>query len=172
MDRITPFLWFDRQALEAAKFYVSVFQGDSRIKSVQRYGASGPGPKGSVMTVEFRIRGTDFVALNGGPDHKFNPAVSFVVYCETQREIDSMWRKLAKGGREVACGWLTDRYGLSWQIVPKRIMRLLDGKDLERKDRVMRAVLGMVKLDLAALAAAYAGRPPRAPTSGRRSRRK
>src|SRR5271154_7197778 len=128
MPKITPFLWFDTQAEEAAKFYVSIFKKNSKIVAVSRYGDSGPGPKGSVMTVAFRLNGQDFVALNGGPAFKFTEAISFCVECDSQKEIDAFWRKLSKGGKEIQCGWLKDKYGLFWQIVPSVIPSLLDAK--------------------------------------------
>lgn len=156
MQRITPFLWFEDEAEEAAKFYVSVFR-NSKLGKVARYGesaakASGR-PAGSVMTVEFELDGQKFVALNGGPVFKFNESVSFVVNCETQTEIDHYWEKLCAGGEEVQCGWLKDKYGLSWQIVPSSLSSLMQGK---RADKVMAAILTMKKLDLAALERAAA----------------
>jgi predicted 3-demethylubiquinone-9 3-methyltransferase (glyoxalase superfamily) len=157
MPKITPFLWFDTQAEEAAKFYVSIFKRDSKIKAISRYGDSGPGPKGSVMTVAFRLDGQDFVALNGGPAFKFTEAVSFWVACDSQEEIDTFWRKLSKGGKEIQCGWLKDKYGLCWQIVPSMLPDLLDARYPDRSERVMKAVMGMVKLDVAALKRAYMG---------------
>jgi predicted 3-demethylubiquinone-9 3-methyltransferase (glyoxalase superfamily) len=157
MTKITPFLWFDHQAEEAAKFYVSVFKIDSKITSVSRYGESGPGPKGSAMTVAFRLNRQEFIALNGGPDFKFTEAVSFVIYCETQKEIDVFWRKLSKGGKEIQCGWLKDKYGLCWQVVPSILPKLIQAKYPDRSERVMKALMGMVKLDIATLKRAYAG---------------
>jgi predicted 3-demethylubiquinone-9 3-methyltransferase (glyoxalase superfamily) len=157
MPKITPFLWFDHQAEEAAKFYVSVFKKDSKITAVSRYGESGPGPKGSVMTVAFRLNRQEFIALNGGPHYKFTEAVSFVINCETQREIDVFWRKLSKGGKEIQCGWLRDKYGLCWQIVPAILPKLIRAKYPDRSERVMKALMGMVKLNIAALQRAYAG---------------
>jgi predicted 3-demethylubiquinone-9 3-methyltransferase (glyoxalase superfamily) len=159
MPKITPFLWFDDQAEEAAKFYVSVFKKGSKITALSYYGESGAGPAGSVMTVAFRLSGQPFVALNGGPHFKFTEAVSFVIYCKTQREIDAYWRKLSRGGREIQCGWLKDKYGLCWQIVPSDLSRLIHARYPDRSERVMKAVMGMVKLDIAALKRAYAGRP-------------
>jgi len=153
-QKITPFLWFDNQAEEAARFYTSVFR-NSRIEAVTRYGESGPGPKGSVMTVAFELDGQKFTALNGGPAFKFTEAVSFVVHCETQQEVDQMWEKLSAGGQEVECGWVKDKYGLSWQIVPNVLFEMLQDKDAERKERVMKAMLQMKKLDIARLDAAY-----------------
>jgi predicted 3-demethylubiquinone-9 3-methyltransferase (glyoxalase superfamily) len=157
MPRITPFLWFDDQAEEAAKFYVSIFKKDSKITAISRYGESGPGSKGSVMTVAFRLNGQGFIALNGGPHFKFTEAVSFVINCETQREIDALWRKLSKGGKEIQCGWLRDKFGLCWQIVPTILPRLIQARYPDRSERVMKAVMGMVKLDIAAMKRAYAG---------------
>jgi predicted 3-demethylubiquinone-9 3-methyltransferase (glyoxalase superfamily) len=150
MQKITPFLWFDTQAEAAAKFYVSIFK-NSKIKTVTRYGAAGPGPKGSVMTVDFELAGQDFIALNGGPHFKFTEAISLVVNCETQQEVDEFWTKLTDGGQEAACGWLKDRYGLSWQIVPTILSRLLADPDSKKSQRVMEAMLKMKKIDIAAL---------------------
>ena len=154
MNRIAPCLWFDGQAEEAAKFYVSVFP-NSKIGRISRYGDAGPGPKGSVMTVVFTLDGQEFLGLNGGPRFKFTEAVSFSVYCDTQKEVDSYWTKLtAGGGKEVQCGWVKDRFGLSWQIVPTVLYKLAADKDPEKVDRVMRAMLQMKKFDIAALEAA------------------
>jgi predicted 3-demethylubiquinone-9 3-methyltransferase (glyoxalase superfamily) len=154
MPKITPFLWFDHQAEEAVNFYTSIFR-NSTIESVTRYGETGPGPKGSVMTIAFQLQGQQFVALNGGPTFKFTEAVSFVVNCEIQEEIDEYWAKLqAGGGKEVECGWLKDKYGLSWQIVPTVLLKLLGDKDAEKADRVMKAMMTMKKIDIAALEAA------------------
>ena len=150
MQRITPFLWFDTQAEEAARYYTSIFK-NSKILSISRYTEVGPRPAGSVMTVEFELDGEKFVALNGGPQYTFTHAVSFVVNCETQAEVDHYWSRLSEGGKEVQCGWLTDKYGLSWQIVPAVLMELLKSGDAEKRNRVMRAMLKMVKLDIAAL---------------------
>jgi predicted 3-demethylubiquinone-9 3-methyltransferase (glyoxalase superfamily) len=157
MQRITPFLWFDDQAEAAANFYVSVFK-NSKVKEISRYTGEEPvGKKGSVMTVAFELDGEQFVALNGGPRFKFTEAVSFVVNCETQEEIDYYWEKLtADGGEEVQCGWLTDKYGLSWQVVPAEIAEW--AKDAAGFQRVMQKVMQMKKLDLAALQAAYDGK--------------
>jgi predicted 3-demethylubiquinone-9 3-methyltransferase (glyoxalase superfamily) len=154
MQKITPFLWFDTQAEEAAKFYLSIFE-NSKIKTVTRYGAAGPGPKGSVMTVDFELAGQEFVALNGGPQFKFTEAISLVVNCETQQEVDEFWAKLSKGGQEVECGWLKDRYGLSWQIVPTILSKLLSDPDPKKAQRVMEAMLKMKKIDIAALKKAH-----------------
>ena len=154
---ITPCLWFDGAAEEAAKFYVSVFP-KSKLGRIARYGDAGPGPKGSVMTVAFKLAGQDFMGLNGGPEFKFTEAVSFTVYCDTQKEVDAYWEKLtAGGGREVQCGWVKDRFGLSWQIVPAILPKLAADKDAKKVERVMRAMLQMKKLDIAALKAAAKG---------------
>ena len=150
MQKITPFLWFDHQAEEAANFYVSVFRG-SRIPNVARYGDAGPGPKGSVMTIEFELAGQRFVALNGDPQFTFSPAISFVVNCEMQEEVDALWEKISAGGEEQRCGWLEDRYGVSWQIVPTILPRLLTDKDPEKAQRVMKAMLAMDKIDISVL---------------------
>jgi predicted 3-demethylubiquinone-9 3-methyltransferase (glyoxalase superfamily) len=156
MQKISPFLWFDTQAEEAAKLYTSIFD-DSRILSVARYGESGPGPLGSVMTVSFQLEGEDFTALNGGPNFRFTPAISFSVDCESQEEIDRYWEKLSEGGKQGQCGWLEDRYGVSWQIVPSLMAELMSGSDSGRAQRVMAAMLKMNKLDIAALKRAYEG---------------
>jgi predicted 3-demethylubiquinone-9 3-methyltransferase (glyoxalase superfamily) len=157
MQKITSFLWFDTEAEQAAKFYVSVFKKKSKIVSVSRYGDAGPGPKGSVMVVEFLLEGQRFLALNGGPQFKLSPAFSFVVSCKTQKEIDYYWDKLVAGGAPSACGWLTDKFGFSWQIVPELVGKLMGGKDAAKVNRLMTAVLQMGKLDLAALEAAARG---------------
>jgi len=154
LQKITPFLWFDHQAEEAARLYTSVFR-NSRIETVTRYGDAGPGPKGSVMTVAFELDGQKFTALNGGPAFQFTEAVSFVVHCETQEEVDEIWEKLSDGGGEVQCGWLKDKFGLSWQIVPTVFIEMMQDQDAERKERVMRAMFQMKKLDIAGLEAAY-----------------
>jgi predicted 3-demethylubiquinone-9 3-methyltransferase (glyoxalase superfamily) len=153
---ITPFLWFDSQAEEAASFYVSIFP-DSRIDGVARYGDAGPGPAGTAMTVEFRLRGRPFVALNGGPAFSFTPAVSFVVSCEDQAEVDRYWALLSAGGEEGRCGWLTDKYGLSWQIVPSALARLLGDPDPGRVKRATEAMLKMQKLVVSELEAVAEG---------------
>jgi predicted 3-demethylubiquinone-9 3-methyltransferase (glyoxalase superfamily) len=147
MQKITPFLWFDGQAEEAMNFYVSIFK-NSKVVSVARYGDAGPGPKGSVMTAAFQLEGQDFVALNGGPQFKFTPAISFVVNCETQQEVNDLWEKLSASGRKDRCGWLQDKYGVSWQIVPTILSKLLQDKDQEKSKRVMQAMLQMDKLDI------------------------
>ena len=155
-QRITPFLWFDRQAEEAANFYVSIFP-TSKIVSTSRYGDAGPGPKGTVMTVGFELDGLSFTALNGGPQYKFTEALSLVVHCETQAEVDHYWNKLSAGGKEVACGWLKDKYGLAWQVVPNALMELIQDKDPGKSQRVMAAMLKMKKIEIAGLQAAHAG---------------
>ncbi|MFF4184516.1 VOC family protein [Streptomyces sp. NPDC001691] len=149
-QKITPFLWFDTQAEEAAQHYVSVFGGDARIVGITHYAASAPGETGSVMTVDFELAGQRFTALNGGPQFSFTEALSLAVSCEDQDEIDRFWSRLSEGGEEGPCGWLKDKYGLSWQIVPAELPELL-GQDAEKSDRVMAAVMGMKKLDLQAL---------------------
>src|SRR5262249_30871579 len=157
MQKITPFLWFDNNAEEAMNFYVSIFK-NSKVLKVARYGDAGPGPKGAVMTANFQLDGQNFVALNGGPHFKFTEAISFVVNCETQQEVDEYWEKLSKGGQEVQCGWLKDKYGLSWQIVPTILNELMQDKDPQRSQRVMQALLQMKKLDIEGLKKAYEGK--------------
>ena len=154
VQKITPFLWFDRQAEEAARFYTSIFES-AKIVSLTRYGEAGPGPRGSVMTVAFQLDGQEFVALNGGPQFKFTEATSFVVNCDTQEEVDRFWEKLSEGGQEVQCGWLKDRYGLSWQIVPVVLSQMLQDKDPQKSQRVMKALLQMKKIDIGRLKKAY-----------------
>ena len=156
MQTITTCLWFDDKAEEAAKFYASIFP-NSKIIGVARYTDVGPGPTGSVMTVDFELDGRQFVALNGGPLFKFTEAISLFVNCETQKEIDHYWDKLSAGGTIQQCGWLKDRYGLSWQIVPTALGELLQDPDPEKSNRVMQAMLQMSKLDIAGLQRAYAG---------------
>ena len=160
MQKITPFLWFNDNAEEAVKFYTSIFK-NSKIGKIARYGEEGEKiagrPKGSVMTVEFQIEGQEFVALNGGPIFKFTEAISFVVNCETQEEVDYYWEKLSASGKEVQCGWLTDKFGLSWQIVPTVLGELLSDKDAAKSQRVMQAMLKMVKLDIKKLKQAAKG---------------
>ena len=156
LQKITPFLWFNQEAEEAANLYVSLFK-DSKILSLTRYGDAGPGPKGSVMTVDFQLAGQKFTALNGGPHFKFTEALSLFVNCDSQEEVDTMWSKLtANGGQESQCGWLKDRFGLSWQIVPSRFIQMMKDQDPKRSQRVMQAMLTMKKIDLARLEAAYA----------------
>jgi len=158
MQRIAPFLWFDNQAEAAAKFYVSVFK-NSKITNVARYGEAGAKasgmPKGTAMTVAFQLEGQEFTALNGGPQFKFTEAISFLVNCETQEEVDGLWEKLSAGGEEGPCGWLKDKYGLSWQIVPTVLGRMLQDKDAGKSERVMKAMLQMKKLEIEGLKRAY-----------------
>jgi predicted 3-demethylubiquinone-9 3-methyltransferase (glyoxalase superfamily) len=161
VKHITPFLWFDKDAEEAANFYVSVFP-NSKIGSVARYGEAGPGEAATVMTVEFELDGQRFVALNGGPQYKFTEAVSFVVNCETQDEVDDYWEKLSEGGEQRPCGWLKDRYGLSWQVVPTVLPELLTDPDPEKAQRVMSAMLQMRKIEIEPLRRGYAGDEERA----------
>jgi predicted 3-demethylubiquinone-9 3-methyltransferase (glyoxalase superfamily) len=156
MQKITTFLWFDGQAEEAANFYISIFK-NSKVGRILRHGDAGPGPKGSVLTVEFQLEGQQFVALNGGPQYQFTPAISLFVNCETQDEIDDLWEKLTAGGKEVQCGWLTDRFGVSWQIVPSILLNLLADQDAAKSQRVMQAMMKMVKFDIAALQKAAKG---------------
>jgi predicted 3-demethylubiquinone-9 3-methyltransferase (glyoxalase superfamily) len=156
MQKIAPFLWFDGKAEEAAEFYTSVFK-NLKILHIARYGEAGPGPKGSVMMASFRIEGQEFMALNGGPTYTFSPAISFFVNCETQAEVDELWDKLSAGGREVQCGWLQDKYGVSWQIVPKALMELMKDKDPVKSQRVFKAMLQMTKIDIEGLKRAYRG---------------
>jgi predicted 3-demethylubiquinone-9 3-methyltransferase (glyoxalase superfamily) len=151
MQKITPFLWFDNQAEEAVNFYVSVFK-NSKVGTIARYGDSGSGPKGSVMTIAFELDGQNFTALNGGPHFKFTEAISLVVNCANQEEVDYFWEKLtADGGQEVQCGWLKDKYGLSWQVVPKILPELVQSGDPKKSERVMKALMQMKKLDVAKL---------------------
>jgi predicted 3-demethylubiquinone-9 3-methyltransferase (glyoxalase superfamily) len=161
MQKITPFLWFDHQAEEAVNFYTSIFK-NSKIGKIARYDEAGEKvagrPAGSVMTVEFELEGQDFIALNGGPQFGFTEAISFVVNCETQAELDYYWEKLTAGGQEVQCGWLKDKFGLSWQVVPTVLGELLSSKDAAESQRVMEAMLKMVKLDIKKLQAAAAGK--------------
>jgi len=157
MPRITPFLWFDGNAEEAARHYVSIFK-NSRIAETRRYGEAGPGPKGSVMSVAFQLEGQDFIALNGGPHYSFNQAVSFFVSCSTQEEVDELWERLSEGGEKIKCGWLRDKYGVPWQIIPTALGEMLSDQDPEKARRTMQAMLGMTKIDIAALRRAYEGR--------------
>ena len=154
MQKITTFLWFDNQAEEAMNFYCSLFK-NSKILSVSRYGEAGPGPKGQVMTGTFQLNGQEFMALNGGPEFKFTEAISLFVNCETQQEVDELWGKLSEGGEEGPCGWLKDKYGLSWQIVPTLLGKLLGDKDAAKAQRVMQAMLKMKKIDTRILQEAY-----------------
>jgi predicted 3-demethylubiquinone-9 3-methyltransferase (glyoxalase superfamily) len=161
MKHITPCLWFDSNAEEAAKFYTSIFK-NSKIKNIACYGESGSlashQPKGSVMTVLFELQGQEFMGLNGGPLFKFSEAVSFMVYCENQEEIDRYWKALSEGGEEGPCGWLRDKFGLSWQIVHTDLYEMMQDKDAAKGERVMKAILGMRKLDVQQLRQAYEGR--------------
>src|SRR5208283_3061154 len=154
MQKITPFLWFDDKAEEAMNYYVSIFK-NSRILSVARYGDAGPGPKGTVMTATFQLEGQEFMALNGGPHFKFTEAISLFVNCETQEEVDALWEKLAAGGTKSRCGWLKDKFGLSWQIIPSALGKMLQDPDPEKSKRVMQAMLQMDKIDIGLLRQAY-----------------
>jgi predicted 3-demethylubiquinone-9 3-methyltransferase (glyoxalase superfamily) len=155
-QKIKTFLWFDKEAEEAARFYTSIFE-NSRITTVARYGDAGPGPKGSAMTVAFELEGQEFLALNGGPQFKFTEAISLLVTCDSQQEIDELWSRLSAGGAEGQCGWLKDRFGLSWQIVPSALPQLLQDPDPAKSARVMRAMLQMRKMDVALLQRAHGG---------------
>ena len=154
MQKITTFLWFNDQAEEAAQFYTSLFK-NSKITSLTHYGDAGPNPPGSVMSVNFMLDGQEFIALNGGPQYTFTPAISLFVNCESQAEVDELWEKLTLGGEEVQCGWLTDKFGLTWQIVPEGLIDLLDGKDPVRSARATQAMFQMKKIDLAVLERVY-----------------
>jgi predicted 3-demethylubiquinone-9 3-methyltransferase (glyoxalase superfamily) len=153
-QKITPYLWFDDQAEEAANFYTSIFK-DSKIEEVTRYGKAGPRPEGMAMTVSFKLQGQEFVALNGGPEFKFNEAISFLVSCDSQEEVDYFWNNLSEGGEEGPCGWLKDKYGVSWQIIPTALPELLSNPDPEKSQRVMAAMLQMSKIDIEGLRQAY-----------------
>lgn len=155
-QKITPFLWFNNNAEEAVNFYTSIFK-NSKISTIARYGDAGPGPKGSVMTVAFQLDGQEFIALNGGPTFKFTEAVSFTVNCTTQEEIDEYWEKLSAGGEEQVCGWLKDKYGLSWQITPTIMGKLMSDPDPEKSKRVMEAMLNMKKIVIDDLKKAHEG---------------
>jgi predicted 3-demethylubiquinone-9 3-methyltransferase (glyoxalase superfamily) len=154
MQKIVPFLWFNNQAEEATNFYVSLFK-NSKIGAVRRYGDAGPAPKGSVMSVTFQLEGQEFYALNGGPHFQFTPAISLFVNCEAQAEVDDLWEKLSSGGRKDRCGWLTDRFGVTWQIIPTALGRMLGDPDPAKSARVMQAMLQMDKIDISRLQAAY-----------------
>ncbi|MBC5823550.1 MAG: VOC family protein [Candidatus Eremiobacteraeota bacterium] len=154
MKKITPFLWFNDNAQEAVNFYVSVFK-NSKTFNVSQYGEEGPGPKGTVMVARFELEGQEFLALNGGPEFTFSPAVSFLVNCETQQEVDHFWERLSEGGEQLQCGWLKDKFGLSWQIVTSVLGDMLQDDDDAKSERVMKAMLQMHKLDIAALKQAY-----------------
>jgi predicted 3-demethylubiquinone-9 3-methyltransferase (glyoxalase superfamily) len=155
-QKITTFLWFDGNAEEAANHYISIFK-NSKILEVARYGDAGPGPKGSVMIVRFQLEGQEFIALNGGPQFKFTEAISLAVNCDTQEEVDALWARLSAGGQEGQCGWLKDKFGLSWQIVPSVVPKLMTDPDPEKSRRVMEAIFQMRKIDIASLKEAYAG---------------
>lgn len=154
MQKITPYLWFDTQAEEAVNFYISLFK-NSKVLNVARYGEAGPRPAGSIMTISFQLDGQEFVALNGGPEFMFTEAISFCVDCATQEEVDRLWAKLTEDGEEVQCGWLKDKYGLSWQIVPAGLGEMLSGPDVKKSARAMQAMLAMKKIDLAKIKQAY-----------------
>ena len=156
MQKITPFLWFNDQAEEAMNFYLSIFK-NSRPGRISRYGKGGPGPEGKVMSATFQLEGQEFMALNGGPHFTFTPAISFFVNCETQQEVDELWEKLSAGGKQERCGWLTDKFGLSWQIIPSALGRMLGDADPEKSKRVMQAMLQMNKIDINALEQAWQG---------------
>jgi predicted 3-demethylubiquinone-9 3-methyltransferase (glyoxalase superfamily) len=157
MQKIIPNLWFDSQAEEAVKFYISLIENSS-IGAIARYGDTGPGPKGSVMTIAFKLAGQDFLALNGGPMYTFSPAISFIINCKTQKEIDRLWEELSRGGEKQVCGWLRDKFGVSWQIVPEVLAEMMKDKDPERTNRVMEALLKMEKIDIKGLEKAYGGK--------------
>jgi predicted 3-demethylubiquinone-9 3-methyltransferase (glyoxalase superfamily) len=148
MEKITPCLWFDKNAEEAVQFYTSIFK-DSKILEVARYTDVGPGPKGSIMTIKFQLNGQEFLALNGGPEFKFTEAISLIVYCKDQQEVDEYWDKLSAGGKEIECGWVKDKFGLSWQVTPTILPELM--KDSKKAPHVMKAMMKMVKLDVEAL---------------------
>jgi predicted 3-demethylubiquinone-9 3-methyltransferase (glyoxalase superfamily) len=156
-QKIKTFLWFNDNAEEAVNFYVSIFK-DSKILNVTRSGEAGPGPKGSVLTINFQLQGQEFIALNGGPQFKFTEAISLFVECDSQEEVDALWRKLTAGGSEIECGWLKDKFGLFWQIVPSVFFKLVGDKDPQKSARVMAAMLKMKKMDIAALQRAYDNR--------------
>jgi len=154
MQKITPFLWFDGNVEEAVNFYISIFK-NSKVVSMSRYGEEGPGPKGAVMVARFNLEGQEFLALNGGPEYTFTPAVSFLVDCQTQQEVDHYWERLSEGGEEVQCGWLKDKFGLSWQVVPSVLGDMLQDEDDKKSESVMKAMLQMRKLNIAKLKQAY-----------------
>ena len=154
MQKIIPYLWFDDQAEEAVHFYTSVFN-NSQVTGIARYGEGGQKPEGSIMTVSFQLEGQDFVALNGGPQFSFSPAISLFVNCENQAEVDRLWQQLTEGGEEEQCGWLKDKYGISWQIIPTELIELLNSPDAEKSQRAMQAMLKMVKIDIAEIKRAY-----------------
>jgi len=154
VQKITPFLWYDNNAEEAVSLYISVFK-NSKITDITRYGDAGPGPKGSVMTIAFQLEGQDFIALNDGPMFKFTEAISLSVDCKTQQEVDELWEKLSAGGQPGQCGWLKDKFGLSWQIVPSALVEMLQDQDAEKSNRVMQAMMQMRKIDITRLRRAY-----------------
>jgi predicted 3-demethylubiquinone-9 3-methyltransferase (glyoxalase superfamily) len=154
MQKITPFLWFDGNAEEAVNFYTSIFK-DSKTVSITRYGEEGPGPKGTLMSATFQLDGQEFMALNGGPQFTFSPAISFFVNCTNQEEVDGLWEKLSEGGEKQRCGWLKDKYGVSWQIIPSALGKMSQSKDAEKSKRVMEAMLKMDKIDIESLKQAY-----------------
>ena len=154
MQKITPFLWFDGKAEEAMNFYVSIFK-NSKTGRITRYGEGGPGPKGAVMSATFQLDGQEFMALNGGPHFTFSPAISFFVNCKTQEEVDELWEKLSEGGEKGQCGWLKDKYGVSWQIIPTALGEMLSDTDTEKSKRVMKVMLQMNKIDVKSLKQAY-----------------
>lgn len=156
MQKITPFLWFDDQAEEAAKFYVSIFK-NSKITGITYYGENSQKPEGTVMTVNFQLEGQDFIALNGGPYFTFTPAISLFVNCQNQAEVDDLWERLTEGGEKEQCGWLKDKYGVSWQIVPMELLDLINSSDAERSQRATQAMLQMVKIDIAKIKQAFEG---------------
>ncbi|MFI5411326.1 VOC family protein [Kaistia sp. UC242_56] len=158
MQKITPFLWFDNQVEEAIIYYVSIFKS-AKVGRVVRYGEAGPGPKGSVMAASFELEGLEFTALNGGPHFKFNEAISFVVKCDDQAELDDLWERLSEDGQERRCGWVTDRFGICWQIVPSTLTPMLTDPDAQKSQRVMEALLKMNKIDIATLEQAFEGQP-------------
>ena len=163
MQKITTFLTYDDRAEEAVKFYTSIFK-NSRILSETRYGDAGPGPKGSLMTAEFELEGQRFVALNGGPSFKFEQGISLLIDCADQKEVDSFWEKLSEGGSPGPCGWITDKFGVSWQVVPRALTEMLNDKDAAKADRTMKAMLQMGKLDIAQLKEAYEGQAEESPS--------
>jgi predicted 3-demethylubiquinone-9 3-methyltransferase (glyoxalase superfamily) len=154
MQKITPFLWFNDQAEQAAKFYTSIFK-NSKLGSISRYGEGSPGQPGKVMSATFQLAGQEFMALNGGPEFTFSPAISFFVNCETQEEVDEYWERLSEGGEKQNCGWLKDKFGVSWQIIPTVLGKLLGDKDAQKSQRVMQAMLKMYKIDIKELQMAY-----------------
>jgi predicted 3-demethylubiquinone-9 3-methyltransferase (glyoxalase superfamily) len=154
VQKITPCLWFDGNAEEAMNFYASIFK-DAKVGRITRYGEAGPGPKGTVMSTTFRLNGQEFMALNGGPQFTFSPAISFFVNCETQEEVDELWEKLSEGGEKQRCGWLRDKYGVSWQIIPSALGEMLQDEDAEKSKRVMNAMLEMDRIDIKSLTQAY-----------------